>query len=481
MTEMARGGAAGIREAMPSRASPGLALIVDDDDAFRASLAALLRQFGVEVAEAGSLAEARRVLASRPPDFVLLDLELPDGRGLELKLHADLPSDTPFAVVSGDGSARAMQAARREGASDYLVKPIDPVQLKAVLHALREGSTLRRELRTLRTSLWDAGRFGRLFGRSPRMREVYDRIARVAPTAVPVLLTGESGTGKELAAATIHEMSPRRAHPFVAINCGAIPQSLIESSLFGHERGAFTGAEARAPGVFEQADGGTLFLDEIGEMPMDLQVRLLRVLESRTLRRIGGDADIEIDVRVVAATNRDARRAVEDGVLREDLFHRLNVFPIRLPALRERPGDVRLLALAFLEALNEEGGIPKRLAPEALEAMERLPWPGNVRELKNALQRAWILADETIGPAQVSGDEAAEAPPAAPRAAAPPEVGGEAATADAVRIPVGTSLAEAERLLILATLKACQGNKRKTARTLGMSVKTLYSRLAEYE
>jgi len=455
---------------------------VDDDPAFRASLVALLRREALDTTEAGSLAEARVALKERPPDLVLLDLELPDGRGLDLKLSAELSPETPFAVVSGDGSARAMEAARREGAADYLVKPVDPARLQAALHALHTSKALRREVMALRDTLREAGRFGRMVGRSPAMRAVYDLVARVAPTAAPVLLTGESGTGKELAAATIHDMSPRSDRPFVAINCGAIPSTLIESSLFGHERGAFTGAESRARGVFEQADGGTLFLDEIGEMPKDLQVRLLRVLEERRLRRIGGTEDVEVDVRVVAATNRDPAQAVASGALRDDLFHRLNVFPIRMPPLRERPGDASLLAMYFLEGLNEEGGAVKRVDLDVLSAIEGRRWPGNVRELRNALQRAWILADGVIRREHM---DVTATPSGAPSSSeverAVPRSDETVDASSVLRIAVGTPLAEVERRLVLATLAACEGNKRKTARVLGVSVKTLYNRLAEYE
>jgi DNA-binding NtrC family response regulator len=324
----------------------------------------------------------------------------------------------------------------------------------------------------LRGALTEAGRFGRMIGRSDAMRSVYDLITRVAVTAAPVLLTGESGTGKEVAAATIHDMSPRRGRPFVAINCGAISASLIESHLFGHEKGAFTGAEEQRQGVFEQADGGTLFLDEIGEMPKDLQVRLLRVLEERRVRRVGGDRDIPVDVRIIAATNRDPSKAMSEGRLRDDLYHRLNVFPIALPPLSGRRGDAPLLAEHFLQALNAEAQAAKRFGPGVIEAVERAPWPGNVRELRNWVQRAWIMADDVIEADTLAG------PPTATATRPPADAG---TGADEIRIPIGVSMEEAERRIVLKTLAHCGGNKRKTARTLGMSVKTLYARLARYE
>jgi DNA-binding NtrC family response regulator len=444
------------------------ALLVEDDAGFRTSLAALVRAAGFDVQEAGGLAEARAALAATQPDLVLLDLELPDGHGLALKLEDDLRPDTPFVVVSGDGSARARRSAARSGAAEFLPKPVDPARLQAVLHGVLAGRSLRAEVADLRRSLRDAGRFGRLVGRSPSMQHVYDLILRVGPTSAPVLITGESGTGKELVAETIHDMSPRTGGPFVAVNCGAIPETLIESRLFGHEKGAFTGAEARTAGVFEQADGGTLLLDEIGEMPGELQVRLLRVLESESFTRVGGTEPIDVDVRVLAATNRDPRRAMQDGRLREDLFHRLNVFPIDLPPLRARPGDVELLAQHILQSVNETEGVAKRFDPRALAHIERHAWPGNVRELRNAVQRAWILADDVIRPELLPLPDAPAGSPAA------------AQEAGSVRIPVGSTVAEAERLLVLATLEACGGNKRKTASTLGISVRTLYTRLHAY-
>jgi two-component system response regulator AtoC len=466
---------------MPRRLRPLVALVVDDDDEFRESLVAVLRAEGHEVRSCGTLEAARNALAPTAPDLLFIDLTLPDGRGMDLMLEPAVSPGTAFVVVSGDASVAARTAAYRRGASDFLVKPIDMSQLMAVLHAQSAGRTLRAEVSGLRGALRDAGLCGRMAGRSPAMREVFDRITRVAPTSAPVLLTGESGTGKELAARTIHEMSPRREATFVAINCGAVPAALIESSLFGHEKGSFTGAEQRYAGVFEQADGSTLFLDEIGEMPRDLQVRLLRVLEEQSIRRVGGTEDVRIDVRLIAATNRDPVAAVAEGTLREDLYHRINVFPVRLPPLRERAGDVRLLAAHILESLNAEGGAPRRLSESALVALECHEWRGNVRELRNVLQRASILAGEEI---EVAHLELAVSPAADRSPGADPPPGGAAADpavgANRVCLDVGLALADAERRVILATLAHCGGNKRKTARVLRISVKTLYSRLEAY-
>jgi len=306
------------------------------------------------------------------------------------------------------------------------------------------------------------GRFGRLYGSSTVMQDVYRMIEKVAPTEATVFITGESGCGKELVARTIHERSPRARGAFVAINCGAIPQNLIEAELFGHERGAFTGANRQHRGCFERAEGGTLFLDEITEMPLEMQVRLLRVLETGRFVRVGGDGEIRTNVRVLAATSRDALDAVRDGRLREDLMYRLAVFPIVLPPLRERDGDTELLAEHFLQNLNVEGGMSKRFSRAALTTIRAYHWPGNVRELKNAVHRAFIMAEEFVE-LDLSG-------------LACPAVEGEC-----LRMPVGTSLAEMERQAIFATLDHCRGNKRRAAEMLGVSLKTLYNRLTAYQ
>ncbi|HET8875709.1 MAG TPA: sigma-54 dependent transcriptional regulator [Casimicrobiaceae bacterium] len=306
------------------------------------------------------------------------------------------------------------------------------------------------------------GRFGRLYGSSTVMQDVYRMIEKVAPTEATVFITGESGCGKELVARTIHERSARAHGAFVAINCGAIPQNLIEAELFGHERGAFTGANRQHRGCFERAEGGTLFLDEITEMAPEMQVRLLRVLEMGRFMRVGGDGEIRTNVRVLTATNRDALDAVRDGRLREDLMYRLAVFPITLPPLREREGDTELLAEHFLQNLNVEGSTSKRFSRAALTTIRAYHWPGNVRELKNAVHRAFIMAEDIVE-LDLSG-------------LACPAVEGEC-----LRVPVGTSLAEMERQAIFATLDHCRGNKRRAAEMLGVSLKTLYNRLTAYQ
>jgi len=306
------------------------------------------------------------------------------------------------------------------------------------------------------------GRFGGLYGGSKAMQDVYLRISKVAPTAATVLVVGESGSGKEVVARAIHDRSERAREPFVAVNCGAIPGTLIEAELFGYEKGAFTGAARMHRGCFERAEGGTLFLDEVTEMAPEMQVRLLRVLETGRFVRVGGEDELRARVRVIAATNRDPRQAVAEGHLREDLMYRLAVFPITLPPLREREGDAELLAEHFLAGLNEAEGTAKAFSRQAIATIRAHRWPGNVRELKNAVQRAFILAD-----AEVELDFA--------------ELECVAPAGNVLQIPVGTSLAEIERQAIYATLDLCEGSKRRCAEMLGVSLKTLYNRLAEYQ
>jgi|KBSSwiStaDraftv2_1062776.scaffolds.fasta_scaffold00784_32 DNA-binding NtrC family response regulator len=306
------------------------------------------------------------------------------------------------------------------------------------------------------------GRFGQLYGGSPAMQDIYRRIDKVAPTSATVLITGESGSGKEVVARTIHERSESAKASFIAVNCGAIPGNLIEAELFGYEKGAFTGAARMHRGCFERAEGGTLFLDEIIEMAPEMQVRLLRVLESGRFTRVGGEEELRARVRIIAASNRDPRQAVADGQLREDLMYRLAVFPIALPPLRDRDGDAELLAEHFLQQLNDDEGTSKAFSRQAIVTIRAHRWPGNVRELKNAVQRAFILADELVD-LDFAGLACAE------------PVG------NCLRVPVGTPLAEMERQAIYATLDLCDGNKRRCAEMLGVSLKTLYNRLSEYQ
>jgi DNA-binding NtrC family response regulator len=411
------------------------------------------------------------------PDLLLLDLHLPDGSGLDLFEDTGLLSDTEVVLMTGQASLETSIRALRLGAADYLVKPVNPQHLKGLLSRLIRPSQLRAELAEITEQWRETGRFGSLIGASDAMQSVYRQIARVAETAVSVFIHGESGTGKELVAKAVHELSRRREQPFLAVNCGAISPHLIESEIFGHERGSFTGAERQHQGFFERAHGGTLFLDEVTEMPLNLQVKLLRVLENGTFMRVGSTQLQQTDVRIIAATNRDAAEAVMRGGLREDLLYRLNVFPISLPALRERAGDIPLLARSFLDELARQEQTTKRFTPEAMERLKAYPWPGNVRELRNAVQRAWVMAPG----AEIDGEwlpklAGTEAPRPPQRPGAEPPADGH----PALSIRVGTPLAEVERQLILATFDYCGQHKERTAALLGISMKTLYNRLKEY-
>jgi DNA-binding NtrC family response regulator len=453
-------------------------LIVDDDANTREALVELATQEGFTTAAAGSVAEARIQLVRQRPDVVLMDLRLPDGSGIDLFEDLEDRASIETILITGHASVESAVEALRLGASDYLTKPINYQRLKAVLSRVPRSGELRAEIGALRDELRRLGRFGRLVGRSPAMQEVYDKIARVAPTEATVLLMGESGTGKEIVARTIHELSRRRKRPFLAINCGAISPTLIENEMFGHERGSYTGADRQHKGYFEQADGGTLFLDEITEMPLELQVRLLRVLETGTVMRVGTSRLVETDVRIIAATNRDPREAVRAGKLREDLYHRLNVFPLEIAPLRERTEDIEPIANHFLEEMNEACGTRKRFAPGAVARMKVHPWPGNVRELKNYIHRVFIMAgDEGLpGPEASSESLARSATPTngAVSALAP------STAAPAITVPLGTPLSVAARELILSTLQHCGGERKRTAEMLGICTKTLYNRLREY-
>jgi DNA-binding NtrC family response regulator len=444
----------------------GHALIVDDDSDTAEMLAELVASQGFTAATARTMRDARRELATSVPDVVFLDLVLPDGKGIELFNDKSALADTEVVLITGHASLETSIEALRLGATDYLIKPVSPGQVQGILERIMRPGELRAQISDLRSELDRSGRFGDMWGGSPSMKRVYEQVSRVAATAVTVLIQGESGTGKELVAQTIHSLSRRRSRPFLAINCGAISPHLMESEIFGHEKGSFTGANRQHLGFFERAHGGTLFLDEITEMPPDLQVKLLRVLETGTFNRVGSTETQRADVRVLGATNRVPERAVVDGKLREDLLYRLNVFPIRLPPLRERREDIGLLADHFLAEICKEEGQEKRLSKSAYQRMNEYDWPGNVRELRNVVQRAYVMAsDSTIS------DEWLELQ------------AGRSALGDApsiLSVPIGTTLAEMERSLILATLEHFEGNKERTAAALGVSLKTLYNRLKDY-
>jgi two-component system response regulator AtoC len=455
------------------------ALIVDDDADSAASLKELVASEALTVAVAHSLRDARRQAALQQPDIVLLDLVLPDGNGMELFDDTQLVANAEIVLITGHASLETSIQALRMGAADYLVKPINLLQLQGLLSRVMKPAALRAEVDTLQADLVQTGHFGPLWGRSPAMRRVYEQISRVAGTGITVLVTGESGTGKELVAQTVHELSRRRRQPFLAVNCGAISPNLIESEIFGHEKGSFTGADRQHQGFFERACGGTLFLDEITEMPHELQVKLLRVLETGRFMRVGSTHSIEADVRVIAATNRVPQEAVAAGKLREDLMYRLNVFPIELPPLRDRLQDVPLLAEHFLAAIGAQEGTPRRFDAAAIERLVHYRWPGNVRELRNAVQRAYVMASGALVDAEWLPRDAVGG--ARPHGATAP--GAEGADGDAARsitLPIGSSMAQAERALILATLEHFQNHRERVAAVLGISLKTLYNRLKEY-
>jgi len=445
-------------------------LIVEDDPDSASMLAELIKGEGFTTATAHTLSEAKQQLALREPDLVLLDLVLPDGSGMDL--FADKPeafADAEVVMITGHASLDTSIQALRLGATDYLVKPINFRHLKNILSRVTPRGEMPKRLATFEKDVSDVGRFGPLWGRSKPMRDIYHQIARVARTSVSVLVTGPSGAGKEVVAQAIHELSRRRDKAFLAVNCGAISPQLIESEMFGHEKGSFTGAARQHQGYFERGKGGTLLLDEITEMPLDLQVKLLRVLETRMFQRIGGTESIETDVRIVAATNRDPFEAVAQGKLREDLLYRLNVFRIEVPPLNERREDVDLLAGNFLSELNAQENANKCFTPGAVQALSNHSWPGNVRQLRNAVQRAFIMAEgDEIDEEHLSFDAAAPS-------AAPQEDG------VTVVVRVGTSIAEMERKLIFATLDYCGGRREQAAEMLGVSPQTLYNRLREYE
>jgi DNA-binding NtrC family response regulator len=438
------------------------ALAVDDDPNFLSALAELIEGQGFTTNTACTLRDARAQVSHRTPDVALVDLYLPDGSGIDLLKDLELGNGTEVVLMTGHADVESAVQALRLGASDYLTKPLDIGRLKSILANVASVQPAPAAAEAVE-EIQEGGRLGLLLGASPPMQAVYEMLNRVAPTDASVFLVGESGTGKDLAAQTLHLLSRRSKAPFLPLNCGAISPTLIESELFGHERGSFTGAQRRHKGHFERAHMGTLFLDEISEMPIELQVKLLRVLETNQFMRIGGDQTVEVDVRVIAATNRDPNKAVQDGKLREDLLYRLQVFPIQMPRLSERGDDIQLLADYFLGQLNERQGTGKTFSDEAKERLRTHTWPGNVRELKNVVHRAFIMADQEITPRSL-----------------PREVGGESGSVRSLNFQVGASIEEVERRLIMATLEAHGGNKRQTAEVLGVSLKTLYNRLNTY-
>ena len=446
-------------------------LIVEDEENERTGLAELVSSWGYSAETARDGQEGHEKVLAWSPSIVITDLKMPRLSGLELLERIAGDSQTiAVIVVTAQGTIDSAVQAMRIGAYDYVTKPIDTSRLRTILQNATALLGARVELEATRRKLRDAGSLGSLVGPSKKMQEIFRLTEMVAPSTASVLITGASGTGKELVARTIHELSPRRSRAFVAINCAAIPETLIESEIFGHEKGAFTGALERRTGCFELAEGGTLLLDEIGEMPIATQAKLLRVLEDRKLRRLGSKVETTVDVRVLAATNKVPEDAVAHGELRNDLYYRLNVFNIHMPPLREHREDIPDLVQSLLAEMSSKHSRRVATVSEAvLNAFKNYSWPGNVRELRNTLERAVIVCEGAV-------IETKHLPPEFGHAPVRPS----ADDADSIRVGVGTTVGEAERLLIIKTLESTNNNKTRAAEILGISLKTLHNKLKEY-
>jgi DNA-binding NtrC family response regulator len=441
-------------------------LIVDDEEQTREVFAELLQRWGYEVGQTSDGHGALKMAAETRPDVIISDLVMPklDGLALVRALREEQP-DTPVVIITGKGTIDAAVEAVREGVFDFVEKPLDPARLKVILQRALEKKETLHEMQILRRRIGQMDAGVGMIGNSPPMRRTMELLEKVAPSKASVVITGQSGTGKEMVARAIHQLSPRRDKPFIAINCSAIPASLMESEMFGHERGAFTGADQRRLGCWELADGGTLFLDEVGEIPIDLQAKFLRVLEEERVRRLGGKGEITVDVRVVSATNKDLKEEIKAGRFREDLFFRLNVFHVNLAPLKERRDDIPLLVQHFIDKFGREGGRrPAGVSAPAMKLLVDYGWPGNIRELRNTLERAVILCGgATIDVEHLPAELAAG--------------GGESAY---LKLPYGLPLREIEKEYILSTLTRLQNNKARTSQALGISEKTLYNKLYRY-
>lgn len=438
-------------------------LIVDDEAGIRSLLVRVLgREHETREAESGK--EALAVAEEFSPQVVICDLKMPEMDGLEVTRNLLEKADTSVIVLTAHGSVETAVEAMRIGAFDYIRKPFDVEEIKVVVNKALSVQDLKEEVRSLRRQVQKKDRLDNVVGKSPEMRKAFDLIERVAPSRSTVLIVGESGTGKELIARAIHSHSPRSDKPFVAVNCAAISEELLESDLFGHEKGAFTSAHASRKGKFEIADGGTLFLDEVSEMSSRLQAKLLRVLQEGEVDRVGGTKPVSVDVRILASSNRNLREEIRNGSFREDLYYRLNVVTIGFPPLRERKTDLPLLARQFADSYGAENGkIISEIPAETSEILMRYNWPGNVRELENVIQRAVVLCRNGL-----------LSPEYLPEEIRTPE------HRNGLEIRPGMTVYEGERLLILETLKSCDNNRTRATDLLGISVRTLRNKLNEY-
>lgn len=445
---------------------PARILVIDDEQNIRGALAKLLEKAGHEVTAADSGDAALPLLHEAAFDLVISDLKMVGASGMDvLQQCKHCQPDTEVVLLTAYGTIQSAVEAIKAGAYDYVMKPVDPERLVHLVAKALEHGALRKEVRQLREQAAVKEAFEHIVGRSAQMREVYEKVRQVAPTAATVLISGESGTGKELVARAIHNRSPRREAHFVTLNCGALPETLVESELFGYERGAFTGAVTTKIGRIEQADGGTLFLDEVGEMSPKTQVDFLRVLQDREVRRIGGAGPVAVDVRFIAATNKNLEEAVKAGNFREDLFYRLAVVPIGVPPLRERVEDLSLLATAFVKELCKQyERSEKSFSPAALQALRDYTWPGNVRELRNLVERLVVtVPDRVIRPAHLPSNLLAEDKPQR-----------------TVTIPLGIALDVVEEQLIRRTLKEITSHREKAAALLGISPRALHYKIRRY-
>ncbi len=440
-------------------------LILDPDDNHASQLAQVAESCGFTPQVAASLEQYTGASQLDQFDLIFVDLDYPENNAVFSLADGSLPESIELFVMTAIDEPAVADDAMRRGASYYFCKPLDAANIQPLLEDMAaEFAADRAEPAS--SAECGIDQFGMLRGSSRGMRKLYRQIRKVAQSEASVMVVGESGTGKELVAQTLHMLSPRRDGPFVAFNCAAVPENLAESELFGHEKGAFSGAARRHQGYFERASGGTLLLDEISEMHVDLQAKLLRVLETRKLRRLGAESDIDADVRIISACNRSPEEAVRDGLLREDVYYRLAQFPLRVPPLRRRGTDIKGLAEHFLRELNEQHSTSLAFSEAALDALRQHPWPGNVRELKHLVERAYILSEQVIDQELQSA------------------IAGQTDTLESndnlVSVPIGTSIAEMEQRLILATLEHTGDDKQAAADILGVSLKTLYNRLKEY-